>query len=73
MLDTAPAVGIGLLFVTLTVVVARGPITVPDGVAFARLRLKVFVAACSALGSAVRWTCCVLWPGAKASVPAAAV
>ena len=32
MVETAPSVGIGLLFRMLTVVVVRGPIPVPDGV-----------------------------------------
>ena len=64
MVETAPSVGIGLLFRMLTVVVVRGPIPVPDGVALASETVNDLVGAFSGLGRATRWIVCVVWPGA---------
>src|SRR6185369_17633284 len=73
MVETAPSVGMGLLFKMLTVVVVRGPIPVPDGVALASATVNDLVGAFSGFGRATRWIVCVVWPGAKVSVPEAAV
>ena len=71
--ETAPSFGSGLLLRMLTVVLLLGPITTPDGEALASATWNVFVGSCSEVGSAVRWIGWVVTPGAKVSVPAAAV
>ena len=71
--ETAPSFGSGLLLRMLTVVLLLGPITTPDGEALASATWNVLVGSCSEVGSAVRWIGCVVTPGAKVSVPAAAV